>query len=41
MDHVYAWCLWKSKEGARFPGLGIIGSCEPSYEFWKTNLGLL
>lgn len=22
--HIYAWCLWKSEEGIRSPGTGVI-----------------
>lgn len=41
VHHVHAWHLGMSEEGAAFPGTGIIGSYEPSHEFWEPDLGLL
>ena len=38
--HVCAWCPWKSEEGARSLGRGVMASYEPLCRFWEPNPGL-
>lgn len=33
--HVYIWYMWRSVEGVRFPGIGIMDGCEALYWYWE------
>jgi hypothetical protein len=39
--YVHTWSLWRSEEGIRYSGTGIIGSCGPLCECWEWNPGPL
>jgi hypothetical protein len=36
--HVIMWCLWRSKEGIRFPSIRVTDGCEPPCRLWELNL---
>ena len=36
--HIYSWCPQRPEEGARSPGTGLTGGCEPPCGCWESNL---
>lgn len=41
LQHVWAWYQWKSEDGIRCSGTGIIDICEPPCICWGLNPPLL
>ena len=41
VHHTQAWCLWRSEEGTKCSGTGVVGGYELLCRCWELNLSLL